>query len=320
MKLRCAILDDYQRVALAMADWRSLANEVEVRVLHEHVADPDALAAAIGDCEIVVVMRERTPFDRAVLERLPNLRLLVTTGMRNASIDLAAAKERGVTVSGTQSLGYPAVELTWALLLALARRLPAESALFRSGGPWQTTIGADLNGRRLGIVGLGKLGARVATIAKAFEMDVTAWSRNLTPERCAEVGVEHAGTLERLLETSDFVTIHLVLGERTRRLIGARELAMMKSTAYLVNTARGPIVDEAALVEALRERRIAGAGLDVFDVEPLPRDHPLRGLDNVVATPHVGYVTEANYRVFFRHAIEDIVAWRRGVPVRLVPA
>jgi phosphoglycerate dehydrogenase-like enzyme len=317
--LRCAILDDYQNVSLDLADWRRLPG-VEPRVLTEYIADRDALAAKIADAEIVVAMRERTRFDRALLERLPALKLLVTTGMKNAAIDVRAASERGITVCGTESSAGAAAELTWALILSLMRNVPREDAEFRRDGRWQLTLGRELAGRRLGVIGLGRLGTRVARVALAFGMKVSAWSKNLTEERCREVGAERAASLDVLLRESDIVTLHLVLSDRTRNLLGARELGLMKPGAFLINTSRGPIVNEAALVTALREKRIAGAGLDVFDEEPLPAGHPLRTLDNVVATPHLGYVTEENYQVFYGQAVEDIAAWLDGRPVRVLVA
>jgi phosphoglycerate dehydrogenase-like enzyme len=261
-------------------------------------------------------MRERTPFPRALLERLPRLRLLVTTGMRNAAIDLQAAADRGVLVCGTGGLPYPTAELAWGLVLALARRIPREDRATREGR-WQETVGLGLNGKTLGVLGLGTLGSRVARFGRAFEMDVLAWSQNLTAERAAEIGAVRVDR-DELLARSDVVTIHLVLSERTRGLIGARELGLMKRTAYLVNTSRGPIVDEAALVRALRDGTIAGAGLDVYDEEPLPPDHALRGLPNTVITPHLGYVTEETYRIFYGQALEDILAYLRGEPVRVL--
>lgn len=316
MTIRCVVLDDYQGVALSMADWSPLADAVEVTSVRQHLDDPDELAAAIGDCEIVVVMRERTPFPAALFERLPRLRLLVTSGMRNASIDLAAAAAHDVTVCGTASSSTPPVELTWALILGLARRLTVESGALRAGGPWQSTVGTDLAGRRLGLLGLGKTGSRMAAIGRAFGMDVVAWSRNLTRDRCAEFGAELAPSLPDLLTSSDIVSIHLALGERTRGLIGAPELALMRPTAFLVNTSRAGIVDQAALREALAAGRIAGAGLDVFETEPLPADDPLRTLPNVLATPHLGYVTEDNYRTYFTEAVADIAAYLSDAPIR----
>jgi phosphoglycerate dehydrogenase-like enzyme len=252
-----------------------------------------------------------------VLERLPDLRLLVTTGSRNASIDVAAAAERGIAVCGTRAHAPGTAELTWALVLAVARHVPQEDASIRSGG-WQRTVGTDLAGARLGLLGLGRLGERVARIGLAFEMDVVAWSANLTGERAAEVGVRRVDR-DDLLRTADVVSIHLQLSDRTRGLIGARELGLMKPSAILVNTSRGPIVDEPALVRALREGWIAGAGLDVFDTEPLPRHSPLRELRRAVLTPHLGYVTEKTYETFYGDAVEDVAAWLAGTPVRVVP-
>ncbi|WP_432001842.1 D-2-hydroxyacid dehydrogenase family protein [Streptomyces sioyaensis] len=274
------------------------------------------MAAAIGDCEIVVAMRERTPFPASLLARLPRLRLLITSGMRNAAIDLEAAARNGVTVCGTASNTEPPVELTWALILGLARNLVTENAAIRADGPWQSTLGADLHGRTLGLLGLGKIGTRVARIGQAFGMNVTAWSRNLTAERAAEAGVRLAAGKEELLETSDFVSVHLVLGDRTRGLLGADELRRMRPTAYLVNTSRAAVVDQPALLRALRENWIAGAGLDVFDQEPLPAGHPLRTLPNVLALPHLGYVTRRNYAGYFQQAVEDITAFLAGSPIR----
>jgi phosphoglycerate dehydrogenase-like enzyme len=282
-----------------------------------HIGDEDRLVAHLQPFDVVIAMRERTPFPRRVLERLPALRLLVTTGMRNPSIDLAAARELGVTVCGTGAHPSGTAELTWALILAVARHLPQEDASVRAGG-WQQSVGTDLAGGVLGVLGLGRLGERVARVGQAFGMDVVAWSQNLTDERAAEVGVRRASGLHQLLETADVVTIHLQLSDRTRGLLGAAELARMKPTAILVNTSRGPIVDESALVHALREGAIAGAGLDVFDTEPLPRHHPLRELRRAVLTPHLGYVTEATYQVFYREAVEDVAAWLAGTPLRLL--
>jgi phosphoglycerate dehydrogenase-like enzyme len=318
MKPRCAILDDYQNVALTSADWTPLADRVDVRAFARHFDTEDALVAAIEDCAIVVAMRERTPFPRRLFERLPKLELLVTTGMRNAAIDVAAAADHGVVVCGTPTAGQPAAELTWALILALLRRLPQEHAALRSGGPWQSTLGHDLAGKTLGVIGLGKLGTRVAAVAAAFGMSVTAWSRNLTAERCRDAGVTFAGSLDALLAGADIVSLHVVLGERTRGLIGVRELALMKRTAVLINTSRGPLVDEPALIAALADATIAGAGIDVFDIEPLPLDHAFRRLPNVVATPHLGYVTAENYRALYGGAVEDIAAWLDGAPVRVL--
>ena len=312
----CLILDDYQQAALALADWSRIADRVAVAAIPDHIADQDALVARIGQAEILVIMRERTPFPAALLERLPRLELLVTSGPRNLAIDVAAAKARGITVCGTESSPTPPTELTWALILGLARQLPQESHALRTGGPWQSTIGTDLAGATLGILGLGKIGARVAAIGRAFGMRVIAWSPNLDADRAAAAGAELATSKEALLEASDIVTIHLVLGERTRGLVGEAELRRMRRGAYLVNTSRAPIVDQAALLKALAEGWIAGAGLDVYETEPLPADDPFRRLPNVLALPHIGYVTQANYRTFFTQAVEDIEAWLAGAPIR----
>ena len=313
---RVALLDDYQGVALGMADWKSLPTGTEVVVFKDHLADEDALAARLADFDIIMALRERTPFPRTLLERLPKLKLLITAGMRNASIDMKAAAERGVLVCGTSGLPYPTAELAWGLILGLARRIPAEDRATREGR-WQTSLGLGLNGKTLGVLGLGTLGSRVARVGRALEMKVLAWSQNLTAERAA---AEDAMLVAKddLLARSDVVSIHLVLSERTRGLVGARELGLMKRSAYLVNTSRGPIVDEAALIRALGDGTIAGAGLDVFDEEPLPRDHPFRRLPNIVITPHLGYVTEETYRIFYGQAVEDIKAYLDGTPLRVL--
>jgi phosphoglycerate dehydrogenase-like enzyme len=313
---RIAVLDDYQNVARTMADWRSLPDTCEVTVFNDHVADPAALAVRLQPFEIVCAMRERTPFTADLFDKLPNLRLLVTTGPRNASIDVRAANTRDITVCGTDSHPTGTPELTWALILALARRFTVEGANMREGR-WQTTVGADLAGRTLGILGLGRLGSRVAAIGQAFGMDVLAWSQNLTDARAAECGVTRVDKAD-LLGRADYLTIHLVLSDRTRGLIGRAELAAMKPTAFLVNTSRAPIVDTNALVEALARGTIAGAGIDVYDVEPATPDHPLRALPNVVLTPHIGYVTESSYRMFYGQTVEDIAAWLAGTPIRVV--
>src|SRR6516164_3570313 len=291
MRYRCAVLDDYQNVALKLADWSKIAADVDVTVFNQHLGGPDEVHRALEDFHIVSMMRERTPFRRNTIEALPNLKLLITTGARNLSIDMPAAAERGITVCGTSSFGNPTTGITFGLILELTRRI--------------------------GFVGLGKLGARVAGVAKAFGMKVIAWSTNLTPEKCKEVGVDYA-TKEELFRKSDIVTIHLQLSDRSRGLIGANDIALMKPTACLVNTARGPIVEEKALIAAFKEHRIAGAGLDVFDVEPLPLDHPFRKMDNVVITPHLGYVSEQNYRRYFTDAIDDIRGFFDGKPVRVL--
>jgi len=313
---RVALLDDYQGVALSMADWKSLPTGTDVVAFKDNLAAEDALAARLADFDIIMALRERTPFPRTLLERLPKLKLLITAGMRNASIDMKAAAERGVLVCGTSGLPYPTAELAWGLILSLVRRIPAEDRATREGR-WQTSLGLGLNGKTLGVLGLGTLGSRVARVGRALEMKVLAWSQNLTAERAA---AEDAMLVAKddLLARSDVVSIHLVLGERTRGLIGARELGLMKRSAYLVNTSRGPIVDEAALIRALGDGTIAGAGLDVFDEEPLPRDHPFRRLPNIVITPHLGYVTEETYRIFYGQAVEDIKAYLDGTPLRVL--
>jgi phosphoglycerate dehydrogenase-like enzyme len=313
----CVILDDYQNVALAMADWSGVQERVSIRVSDRHLKGQD-LVALLTDAEIVVMMRERTPFDAALFAALPRLKLLVTTGMRNASIDFTAAAKHGVTVCGTPSAPGTTAELTWGLIHALTRAIPAENAHFHAGGPWQTSVGRDLRGTTLGIVGLGNLGQRVARVGAAFEMRVLGWSRSLTEETARSVGAGRAASLHDLLRESDIVSIHIPLNAATRGLIGPAELALMKPEALIINSSRGPIIDEAALVEALETGRIAGAGLDVFDEEPLPGDHPLRRLPNVIATPHLGYVTQANYRAYFEGVVEDIAAWLDGTPVRVM--
>jgi phosphoglycerate dehydrogenase-like enzyme len=315
--MRCAILDDYQNVALKMADWSKVSRSVEIKVFDRWIPPADVPAALKG-FEIVCAMRERTRFPRQVLEALPELKLLVTTGMRNAAIDVKAANERGIVVCGTAGSGNPTAGIAIGLMLELTRHIGYENARLKAGAPWQTTIGIDLDGKTLGVVGLGRLGTRVASVGKAFGMNVIAWSQNLSPEKCAEAGVAYAGK-EELFRTSDFVSIHVLLSDRSRALVGANELAQMKPTAYLINTARAAIVDQAALLKVLRERRIAGAGIDVFESEPLPLDDPLRALDNVVITPHLGYVSVQAYEVYFKDAVENIRAYLDGKPVRIIP-
>lgn len=317
--LRCALLDDFQGIATEVADWSALAGQVETVPFREHFTDEDSLVAALADFEIVVTLRERVPFPGSVLARLPRLRLLIASGMRNTVIDYTAAERHGVTVCGTASSSTPPVELTWALLLGLARGLTVEYGSLRTGGPWQSTVGADLHGRRLGLLGLGKIGTQVARIGRAFGMEVTAWSRHLTRDRTDEVGVTLAPSLDDLLTTSDFVSVHLVLGDRTRNLLGAAELARLKPTAYLINTSRAAIVDQDALLAALHAGRIAGAALDVFDIEPLPAGHPLRTAPRLLATPHLGYVSRANYATYYGQAVENIRAYLAGAPLRRLP-
>jgi phosphoglycerate dehydrogenase-like enzyme len=319
VRLRCALLDDFQDVATGIVDWSPLADDVELVPFTTHFPDEDTLAAALADFDIVVTLRERVPFPASLLARLPRLKLLVASGMRNSVIDYAAAEAHGVTVCGTASSSTPPVELTWALLLGLARGIVEESQALRAGGPWQSTVGADLHGRRLGLLGLGRIGSRVAQVGLAFGMRVTAWSQNLTKEYADEVGVHLAASKEELLADSDFVSVHLALGDRTRGLLGAPELALLKPTAYLINTSRAAIVDRDALLAALHEGRIAGAGVDVFDVEPLPADHPMRTAPRLLATPHLGYVSQANYRTYYGQAVENIQAYLAGSPVRRLP-
>ncbi len=316
-RYRCAILDDYQKVALSVADWSKVSGDLDIKVFNAHLGGTDKVIAALEEFDIVCAMRERTAFPRGVIEKLPQLKLLITTGLRNASIDIAAAKERGIVVCGTPSVGNPTSGIAIGLMLELTRRIGHENARMKAGVPWQTTIGMDLEGLTLGVLGLGKLGTRTARIAQAFGMKVIAWSQNLTPQKCKEIGVGYVGT-EDLFRQSDIITIHVVLSQRTRGLIGAKELGLMKPTAYIVNTSRGPIIEEAALLSALRENKIAGAGLDVFDVEPLPVDHPLRSMDNVVLTPHLGYVSIQNYRAYFAGVVEAIRAFLDGKPVRVI--
>ncbi len=318
-KPRCAILDDYQDAARSSADWSGIERDVSVERFADAIADREALAVRLMPFEIVIAMRERTVFDDGLLARLPNLRLLVTTGMVNASIDMDAARSRGVHVCGTRGSVGPAAELAWGLLLALMRNIPAENANFHAGGSqWQLSVGRDLKGKTLGVVGLGKLGQKVIAYGRAFEMDVVGWSKNSTPERCAALGIRHAAGLTDLLSQSDAVTLHLTLNQETRGIIGRAELDAMKREAVIINTSRGPLIDEAALVDALRSGGIAGAGLDTFDIEPLPADNPLRGLQNVVATPHLGYVTRETYRIYYGDAVEAVRSWLDGNPVRVL--
>ncbi len=315
--MRVALLDDYQRYAAGAVPWHDVA-DLEVVAFDDHVHEPDALVARLAEFDIVVAMRERTPFPRTVLERLPRLRLLVATGGRHPGIDLDAARDLGVVVCGTQGGGPGPLELTWGLILALLRNIPAEDAGIRSGG-WQHTIGRSLAGMTLGVLGLGRIGTRMTTIGTAFGMRPVAWSPNLTAARAQEHGVELVDR-DGLFSGSDIVSIHMALSERTIGLVGADDLRRMQPSAYLVNTSRGPLVDEAALLRALEEGWIAGAALDVFDQEPLPTDHPLRRAPRTVLTPHIGYVTEGTYREFYEQALENIVAFLAGAPIRVVDA
>jgi D-3-phosphoglycerate dehydrogenase len=318
MAYRCAILDDYQNVALKLADWSRITKDVDIKVFTEAVRRSDA--DTVSDCkdfDIVVMMRERTRFPRAVIDSLPKLKLLITTGAYNASIDMKACQERGIVVSGTGGFGNPTTGITFGLILELTRRIGWEHARMKSGVLWQNTLGMDIEGKTLGVLGLGKLGARAAGVAKAFGMKVIAWSQNLTPERCKEIGAEYVSK-DDLFRNADIVTIHLVLSDRTRNLVSAKELSLMKKTAYLINTSRGPIVEEKALIDALTNKQIAGAGLDVFDVEPLPLDHPYRKMDNVVVTPHLGYVSQQNYDKYYPDIVEDIRGFLDGKPTRVI--
>jgi len=312
---RVVVLDDYQAIAGRYAHWDRLP-DASVEFVTDHVTDRTALVGLLRGADVVVAMRERTPFPADLLAALPDLRLLVTTGMRNAAVDVAAARAAGITVCGTGAPQGPAAELTWALLLALVRQIPAEDAAVRAGG-WQHTVGTSLAGRTLGLMGLGRLGQRVARMGQAFEMDVLAWSQHLEPDFARSLGVEPV-TKTELLRRADVVSLHLRLSDRTRGVVGADELALMKPTAYLINTSRGPLVDEAALVTALTSGRIAGAGLDVFDVEPLPPDHALRSAPRTVLTPHIGYGTHDTYQQYFTDAVEDIEAYLAGQPVRVL--
>jgi len=311
-----AILDDYQGAALQLADWQSLHPQARISAVDTHIADFEALTTRLHGRDAVVAMRERTPFPAALFARLPNLKLLVTSGMRNSAIDLEAASKHGVTVCGTDMLPYPTAELTWGLILAFARNIAREDRAMREG-KWQTSIGTGLKGKTLGLLGLGRLGAQVAAIGKAFGMEIIAWSQNLTAESAAPAGAQLVDK-ETLFAAADIVSIHLVLGERTRGFVKAADLARMKPSAFLVNTSRGPIVDEQALIAALESRRIAGAAIDVYDHEPLPAEHPLRRLANTVLTPHLGYVTTENYRLAYGQAVEAIRAYLAGTPIRVI--
>ena len=313
---KIAILDDYQNVALKMADWSSLQKEHQITVFGKPFKNQDEVVAALAPFEIVGIMRERTAFPRAVFEKLPNLKLLVTTGLRNASVDVKAACERGITVSGTPGGGHATAELAMGLILGLARNFHVELANVREGR-WQTTIGVDLRGRTLGLLGVGKLGGELAAFATAFQMKLIGWSQNLTAEAAAEKGVERVEK-DELFRRADFISVHLVLSDRSRGLVGARELGLMKPTAFIVNTSRGPIIDATALAAALREGRIAGAALDVYDSEPLPSDHPIRREPRALLTPHVGYVTEEGYKLFYPGMVAAIEGFLTGKPIRVI--
>jgi len=314
MSVQIAVIDDWQNVASGVVDWSVLETVGQVHFLHDYPADTATMIERLKGFEVICVMRERSPFDKALLQGLPKLKLLVTGGMRNAAIDIAAAKAQGIQVCGTDSYKHAAPELTWALIMASTRNLVAEANSLRAGN-WQVGLGGDLYGKTLGILGLGSIGQKVAQFAQAFGMRVIAWSENLTPERAAQSGVTWVSK-QALFEQADILTVHLVLSDRSRGLVDAQALGWMKPGARLVNTARGPIVDEQALVQALQSGRLAGAALDVYSEEPLPADHPFRHLPNVLATPHVGYVSEQNYRQFYAQMIEDIQAWANGASIR----
>lgn len=315
-RARVAVLDDYQKVALASADWAGAGSRIDVQCFADHVTDEEELAGRLADFDVVVLMRERTPFPAALIRRLPRLRLLVTTGERNAAIDVAAAAGAGVLVCGTRGLVSPTVELTWALILGLLRALPAENTNVRTGR-WQQSLGEGLEGKVLGIVGLGRIGSRVARIASAFNMPVVAWSQHLTEERAVEAGARRVGQ-EELFRSADIVTVHLKLSPRTRSLIGEPQLRSMKPEAYFINTSRAEIVDGDALIRALTDGWIAGAGIDVYQQEPLPPDHRILGAPNTLLTPHLGYVVRQNYEVFYSDALDDILAFLDGKPVRVI--
>ncbi|WP_434563346.1 D-2-hydroxyacid dehydrogenase family protein [Pseudomonas sp. Z4-20] len=316
MAVHIAVIDDWQDVARDVVDWSALDGIGEVTFLHDYPADRDTLAERLQRFDVICVMRERTRFDEGLLCRLPNLKLLLTGGMRNAALDLKAAATLGIQVCGTESYKHAAPELTWALVMALSRNLVAQANALRAG-LWQQGLGGDLHGKTLAILGLGSIGTRVAQFGQVFGMRVIAWSENLTAERAAAAGVAYVSK-QALFEQADVLSIHLVLSERSQGLVDAQALGWMKPEALLVNTARGPIVDEAALIDALRHKRLAGAALDVFAEEPLPPDHPFRTLDNVLATPHVGYVSRQNYQQFYGQMIEDLQAWAAGTPIRML--
>lgn len=311
---KIAILDDYTEMALKMADWGALPKEYETVVFNDNLVEPEALAARLKDFEIICAMRERTPFRDEMFDRLPSLKLFITTGMRNASVDVAAAKAKGVVVCGTSGSSWATAEHTWALLMASARNIAHDDRMMRDG-LWQTRICLELRGKTLGLLGLGKIGAQVASFGKAFGMNIIAWSQNLNQERCDEIGAELVSKQD-LFSRSDFLSIHMVLSERSRGLVGAGDLGRMKPGAFLVNTSRGPIVDQAALLKTLQAGAIRGAAIDVYETEPLPAGHAYRGLENVVLSPHMGYVTEETYRIFHGHAVENIQAWHDGAPIR----
>jgi phosphoglycerate dehydrogenase-like enzyme len=318
MSLQGAILDDYQNVSQKVVDWSPVAKDVSFKVFTEALGGPDKVIAALKDCAVVCLMRERTLFGKNVIDALPNLKLIVTSGMRNAAIDMAAAAARGIPVCGTESLGPPTAELTFGLMLELARKIGIENARLKNGAKWQSTLGIDLYGKTLGIIGLGKLGTRVARVANALDMKVIAWSQNLTAEKAKEAGATLVSK-DELFRQSDFITVHVQLSARTKGLVGAAELALMKPTAFFINTSRGPVADEKAIEAALKGKKIAGAAIDVYNEEPVPIEHPFRYLDNIVITPHLGYVTAENYKRFYGQMVENVRAWLDGKPVRVIP-
>jgi len=316
---KAAILDDYQNVALQFANWEQLDGQVEVTVFNDHLFEESAIAERLSDFDILILNRERTPFSRPLLERLPNLKLMCTSGMYNRAADLAAARELGIDFCGTEMRSAATSELTWGLILSLARQIPQEDRNVREGR-WQESVGVGLAGKVLGVIGLGKLGTPVARVGQAFEMEVIAWSPNLTQKRADEVGGVRLVDKDDLMADSDFITLHMPLSERSRGILQANDLAKMKKTAFLVNTSRGPLINEAALIDALEKRLFAGAGLDVYDVEPLPEGHPIRALNNTVLTPHLGYVSRDSYALSFAQTVDNIEAWLAGAPVRLINA
>ena len=305
--VKIAVLDDYQQVAFKFADWSAITAKAEVKVFTDHTADEKTVIERLLPFNVICVMRERTPLSRNILSQLPNLKLIVTTGMRNASIDIKAVEELGITLNYTGYLESGAPEMTWALIMAIARHIPQESNNFKAGG-WQTTIGGDFKGKTMGILGMGRVGSKIAAYAKAFDMNVIAWSPNLTEEKAAESGAQLVSK-EDLFKQADFVTIHMVLSDRSRGIVGKEDLSLMKSTAYFINTSRGPLVDEAALIETLQQHKIAGAAIDVFNTEPLPTDHAFRKMDNLLATSHVGYVTENTYKLFYTDTVKAVEDW-----------
>ena len=309
-KIKIAILDDYQNIALSMADWSAVEKNAEITVFHDHISDQDKLVERLLPFTVLSMMRERTPLNKEIFDRLPNLKLVISTGLRNAAIDVDAAKAAGIEVRNTGYHWTGAPEITWALLMAIARKIPQENRSLRSGD-WQKTVGTDLFGKTIGIIGLGNIGIKIANYANAFGMNVIAWSPNLTAEKALESGATLA-TKEILFSEADFITLHVVLSPRSRNMVSSADIDLMKPTAYLINTSRGPLINEADLISALEQRKIAGAALDVFETEPLPADHPFRKLDNVLATPHIGYGTEDTYKIFFTDTIAEILDWAEG--------